>query len=92
MITSTPTAAANITPAVSVAQPTLSLGAHYLQQSYSFSSQSDTFTEQIRITDPSWAIVFTVISLSDNPQNCWFAMTVTNLDTRKKPNLYLDIS
>ncbi len=83
VLTTAPTAAVNITPTVTEAQPTLSLGDQYLYKSYSFSNQSEMITEQIRIADPSWAIVYTVLPLSDNPQNCWFAMTVTNLDTQK---------
>ena len=83
VITAPLTAAANITPAVTVTQPAISIGDQYLYKSYSFSNQSETITEQLRIADPSWAIVYTVLPLSDSPQDCWFEMTVTNLDTRK---------
>ncbi len=83
-VTPIPTAAAAVTTtAVTMTQPNLSLGAQYLYKSYPFSGQNIKFNEQIRIDDPSWAIVYTVLPLSDNPQNCWFAMTVTNLDTQK---------
>jgi hypothetical protein len=86
---------ANITPApsasgvqettavVTATQAPLSLGDHYLQKSYSFNSENDNFTEQFRIDDPSWGIVFTVLPLNDDPQYCWFEMTVTNLDSLK---------
>jgi uncharacterized cupredoxin-like copper-binding protein len=82
-VTTAPTAVANVTAVVTVAQPTLSLGAQYLQNSYSFSGQNSTFNEQIRIADPSWAITYSVTNLSSTPQESWFAMTVTNLDTQK---------
>jgi hypothetical protein len=64
-------------------QPTLAIGDHYLQKSYPFYSESDQFTEQFRIDNPSWAVMFTVLPLNDDPQYCWFEMTVTNLDSQK---------
>jgi hypothetical protein len=66
-----------------VTQPTISLGDHYLQKSYSFHNTNDQYTEQFRIDDPSWAIVFNVMPLNDDPEYSWFEMTVTNIDTRK---------
>jgi hypothetical protein len=71
------------TGSVTTTQPPLSLGDHYLQKSYSFNSENANFTEQFRIDDPSWGIVFTVLPLTDDPQYCWFEMTVTNLDSQK---------
>ncbi len=81
VITTAPIATANITPTVTETQPILSLGAQYLYKSYSFSGQNITFNEQLRIDDPSWAIQYTVSNLSSTPQDCWFGMRVTNLDT-----------
>ena len=71
------------TTEITTTQPTLALGDQYLQNSYPFTNQSNKFTEQIRIADPSWAIAYTIQPLSENLQNCWFEMTVTNLDLRK---------
>ena len=80
-VTPTPTTAVVVTTAVTMTQPNLSLGAQYLYKSYSFSGQNITFNEQLRIDDPSWAIQYTVSNLSSTPQDCWFGMRVTNLDT-----------
>ncbi len=71
------------TTEITTTQPTLALGDQYLQNSYPFTNQSNKFTEQIRIADPSWAIAYTIQPLSENLQNCWFEMTVTNLDTQE---------
>jgi len=62
---------------------TFAIGDHYLQKSYSFHSESDEYTEQFRVDNPSWAIMFTVTPLNDDPQYCWFEMTVTNPDSQK---------
>ena len=64
-----------------VQQPSISLGDHYLQKSYSFQSEKDVFVEQFRVDNPSWGIQFTVLPLNDNVQYCWFDMKVTNMDT-----------
>ena len=63
--------------------PTLSLGDHYLHNSYTFGNQSSTITENVRIADPSWAVEYTILPLSDNQKDCWFSMTITNLDSGK---------
>jgi hypothetical protein len=57
------------------------LGDHYLQKKYSFQSEKDIRTEQIRVDNPSWGIEFTVIPLNENLQYCWFEMKVTNMNT-----------
>jgi hypothetical protein len=57
------------------------MGDHYLQKSYSFQSEKDIQTEQIRVDNPSWGIEFTVTPLNENLQYCWFEMNVTNMDT-----------
>ena len=58
-----------------------SLGDIYLQKSYTFQSDKDVQTEQFRVDDPSWGIDFVVLPLNDDPQYCWFEMTVTNMDS-----------
>jgi hypothetical protein len=64
-----------------VPQPSFSLGDHYLQKSYSFQNGSDLYTEQFHVDNSSWGIDFVVTPLSDDVQNCWFQMNVTNVDT-----------
>jgi len=68
-------------PATVTTLPTLSLGDQYLSRSYSFSGMNNTYSEQIRIADPSWAISYRVTDLSNTSQDCRFAIKVTNLDT-----------
>ncbi|PKG31848.1 hypothetical protein, partial [Methanoregula sp.] len=82
--TTTPPAPAG-TQAVSAAAPatpqiTFALGDHYLQKSYSFQSEKDVRTEQFRVDNPAWGIDIVVLPLNDDPQYCWFEMTVTNMD------------
>ena len=66
--------------AATASQATFTLGDHYLQKSYSFQSESDVRTEQFRVDNPSWGIDINVLPLNDDPQYCWFEMTVTNMD------------
>jgi hypothetical protein len=61
--------------------PTLSLGDQYLSKSYAFSGMNNTYSEQIRIADPSWAITYKITNLSSTSQDCRFAIRVTNLDS-----------
>ncbi|HNX18323.1 MAG TPA: hypothetical protein PKM50_08385 [Methanoregula sp.] len=68
----------------STIQPAFSLGGKYLNESYRFNGDTNQYTKQFRVDNQSWAIVFSVKNLSDDPKNCWFEMTVTNLDTNKK--------
>lgn len=85
--TATPTVA-SVTPGAPAAtavvtatqQPAFALGDHYLQGSYSFQSEKDVRTEQFRVDNPSWGIDLVVLPLNDDPQYCWFEMTVTNMD------------
>lgn len=81
--TTTPSAPVS-TQAASVAtaipQATFALGDHYLQKSYSFQSEKDVRTEQFRVDNPAWGIDLVVLPLNDDPQYCWFEMTVTNID------------
>jgi len=62
-------------------QPTLSLSNQYLFKSYFFSGVNTTYSEQIRIADPSWAITYRITPLSSTLQDCRFAIKITNLDT-----------
>jgi hypothetical protein len=83
--TATTPAPAGTPPATAAAattlpQATFSLGDHYLKNSYSFQSEKDVRTEQFRVDNPSWGIDLTVLPLNDDPQYCWFEMTVTNMD------------
>jgi hypothetical protein len=71
------------TVAVTATQPLLTFGDHYLQKSYSFHDTNDNYTEQVRIANQSWALVYKVTPLSDNPQTGWFEMTITNVDSKK---------
>ena len=85
-VTGTPAATpatAAATASSASAQPTLALGDHYLQKSYSFHNTNDKYTEQVRIDNSSWALVYTVTPLSDEVQTGWFEMTITNVDSKK---------
>jgi len=84
--TATPTATAAIPTAVAAsvsATPTLSLGGHYIQKSYSFHNTNDKYTENIRIDNQSWALVYKVTPLSDDAAAGWFELTITNVDSKK---------
>jgi hypothetical protein len=63
--------------------PAFTLGDHYLQKSYSLQSETDVRTEEFRVDNPSWGIAFDILPLNDNLQNCWFELTVTNMDTMR---------
>jgi hypothetical protein len=85
-VTGTPAATpatATATASSVSAQPTLALGDHYLQKSYSFHDTNDKYTEQVRIANQSWALEYTVTPLSDDVQTGWFEITVTNVDSNK---------
>lgn len=69
-----------VTTTVPQQPASFTLGDHYLKKSYSFQSETEVTTEQIRVADPSWGIEFTVIPLNENLQYCWFELTITNLD------------
>lgn len=78
------TAAPTPTPDTTVVpdhqQPVFTLGDHYLQKSYTFSSENDVFDEQFYVDDPSWGIDFNTTPLNDNVNYCWFTMDVTNVN------------
>jgi hypothetical protein len=57
-----------------------------LKKSYSFQSEKDVYVEQVRVDNPSWGLGFDVLPLNDDPQNCWFEMNVTNIDTLQSDN------
>lgn len=69
-------------PVVETAEPvaTFALGQEYLHKKYSFTSQKDVFTEQLRVADDPWAIDITVNPTSTDIQNTWFEITAVNLD------------
>jgi hypothetical protein len=84
----TPTANPTVPPTVMATtvatvaqQPSFTLGDHYLQKPYTFSSEKDDFIEQFIVADPSWGIEFKVTPLVDDLQYCWFTMDVTNVNT-----------
>jgi hypothetical protein len=59
------------------------MGNHYLKKSYSFQSEKDIFTEELRVDDASWGIGFDVLPLTDNVIYSWFEMKVTNVYTNQ---------
>jgi len=69
-------------PVMVTAEPvaTFALGQEYLHKKYSFISQKDVFTEQLRVADDPWAIDITVNPTSTDIQNTWFEITAVNLD------------
>jgi hypothetical protein len=71
------------TPKAPVPQPSFSMGSHYLKKSYSFQSEKDIFTEELRIDDASWGIEFDVLPLTDDVIYSWFEMKVTNVYTNQ---------
>jgi hypothetical protein len=76
-------AAGSPAAAAATPQPSFSLGDHYLQKSYSFQTGKDAQSEQFRVDSPAWGIDIVVLPLNDDQQKCWFALTVTNMDTGK---------
>ena len=67
------------TPKVPVPQPSFSMSNNYLKKSYSFQSEKDIFTEEVRVDNASWGIGFDVLPLTDDVIYSWFEMKVTNL-------------
>jgi len=49
-----------------------------------FQNEKDIRTEEFRVDNPAWGIDFVVLPLNDDPQYCWFEMTVTNMDNGQK--------
>jgi len=60
---------------------------YYINRNYSFQDPTEVQSEQFRIPGDQttgkqpWGIIFHVTPLNDNPQNCWFEMKVTNVDS-----------
>jgi hypothetical protein len=71
------------TPKIPVPQPSFSMGNHYLKKSYSFQSEKDIFTEEVRVDNASWGIGFDVLPLTDNVIYAWFEMKITNVYTNQ---------
>jgi hypothetical protein len=67
---------------VATAEPrvTFPLDKEYLHKKYSFTSEKDVFTEQLRVTGDPWAIDITVNPTSTDLPNTWFEITAVNLD------------
>lgn len=84
--TTTPAPASTSAASLATATPhaTFALGDHYLQKSYSFQSEKDVRTEEFRVDNPAWGIDIVVLPLNDDPQYCWFEMTLTHMDNGQK--------
>jgi hypothetical protein len=67
------------TPKVPVPRPSFTLGDHYLKKSFSFQSEKDVFSEEVRVDNASWGIGLDVLPLTDNIVYSWFEMKVTNV-------------
>jgi hypothetical protein len=67
------------TPKVPVPKPSFSMSNNYLKKSYSFQSEQDIYTEEVRVDNASWGIGFDVLPLTDNVIYSWFEMKVTNV-------------
>lgn len=78
------TSAAAMGAAAATPHATFALGDHYLQKSYSFQNETEVRTEEFRVDNPAWGIDIVVLPLNDDPQYCWFEMTVTNMDNGQK--------
>ena len=62
--------------------PSFTLGEKYLEKKYSFTSESQTYSEgPFRITNDPWGIELTVIPTNEDPQYTWFTITATNIDS-----------
>ena len=79
--TPVPTVAVPATVSAPLKQPSFTLGQKYLEKKYSFTSEKDKFTEQLRVTNDPWGIEFIVNPTNEDPQYTWFEMKVTNSDT-----------
>lgn len=71
------------TPAVTQVTPkaVFTLGQEYHHKKYSFTSENDRVSEQLRVTKDPWAIEFVVNPTNTDPQYTWFEITATNIDT-----------
>jgi hypothetical protein len=77
----TPATIAAPVTTTAVPQFSFTLGPEYLHKKYSFTSESETFSEQFRVTNDPWAIDFTVNPTNTDPQYTWFEITATNTDS-----------
>lgn len=76
------TTATAASPVVSSTQM-FTVGDHYIQKSYSFHNTNDKYTEQVRIDNQSWAVIYKVTPLSDENRTGWFELTITDVDSKK---------
>jgi len=81
--TSFPDTRANPAPTPVVPMISFAMGSHYLQNEYTFNHERHAYSEQLHIDTPSWGLEFNVTPISDNQQNGWFEITITNLDTQE---------
>lgn len=82
--TPTPTPASvpvTMTLPPATAQPSFTMGDHYLKRSYALQNESDVRSEEFRVDNASWGIAFDIIPLATEQQACWFDLTVTNMDS-----------
>ncbi len=77
----TPAMTAAPVTTTAVPQFSFTLGQEYLHKKYSFTSESETFSEQFHVTNDPWAIDFTVNPTNPDPQYTWFEITATNIDS-----------
>ena len=75
------TSEATQTPTISLQKPSFSMSDHYLKKTYAFQSETQIYTEEIRVDTASWGIEFDVLPLTDDVIYSWFEMNVTNIDT-----------
>ena len=85
----TPAMTAAPVTTTAVPQFSFTLGQEYLHKKYSFTSESETFSEQFHITNDPWAIDFTVNPTNPDPQYTWFEITATNIDSGRFGDLWL---
>ena len=82
-----PTSVPASTTVITEQQPAFVLQSYYVNANFSFQDPKEVQTREFRIPGDSttgrqpWGIEFHVKPLTDNPQNCWFDMKVTNVDT-----------
>ncbi len=82
--TTTPTTLPVTTTVISTAtpQPVFTLGSRYLDDpgGYQLLTANDTVVKEFRVDSTSWGIYFRVLRLTDNQQDCWFVLDVTDID------------
>ncbi len=69
-------------------QPVFTLGSRYLDDpgGYQLLTDNDTVVKEFRVDSTSWGIYFRVLRLTDNPEDCWFVLDVTDVDRNVTEN------